>query len=172
MGRFHKKNITYSHFFKIHYLQLLTQRKMVKSFRTSMYHEEARRTAEPYDNTSSSHIKTYTAGEDNGRLAALARELGLQKQRQVRKPVRSTTTSPPSMESSNSSNIFSGSFFNSPTRDDSSYRENKKNASHIQICTNFAGLPLTSEEAQAKLDRCPTFRKATDKFSLMSNNSQ
>merc|ERR1712157_278785 len=51
-------------------------------------------------------------------------------------------------------------------------RHIEKNASHIQICTNFAGLPLTSEEAQAKLDRCPTFRKATDKFSLMSNNSQ
>jgi len=116
------------------------------------------------------HIKTYTAGEDNGRLAALAKELGLQRQRQVRKQVRSPAPAP---APSSTENLFSGSFFNSPTRSstDDSYRENKKNASHVQICTNFAGLPLTSEEAQAKLDRCPTFRKATDKFSLMRNNT-
>lgn len=34
------------------------------------------------------HLKTYTAGEDNSRLAAMAKELGLQQQRQPRKQVR------------------------------------------------------------------------------------
>jgi len=43
--------------------------------------------------TSKIHINTYTAGEDNGRLAELAKELGLQKQRQVRKQVRSNDKS-------------------------------------------------------------------------------
>jgi proton-coupled amino acid transporter len=34
------------------------------------------------------HLKTYTAGEDGSRLKAMAKELGLQKQRQPRKQVR------------------------------------------------------------------------------------
>jgi len=34
------------------------------------------------------HLKTYTAGEDNSRLAAAARELGLQKSREPRRQVR------------------------------------------------------------------------------------
>jgi len=40
------------------------------------------------------HLKTYTAGEDSSRLAAVAKELGLRKQRQPRKQVRSVVESP------------------------------------------------------------------------------
>ncbi|GKY97740.1 hypothetical protein MPSEU_000732200 [Mayamaea pseudoterrestris] len=44
-------------------------------------------------NRRTSHLKTYTAGEDDSRLAAAAKELGLEKSRQPRPQVRKTTKS-------------------------------------------------------------------------------
>lgn len=38
--------------------------------------------------SSNKHIKTYTAGEDQGRLADLAKELGAEHARSIRRPVR------------------------------------------------------------------------------------
>lgn len=39
-----------------------------------------------------SHLHTYTAGEDGSRLAEMAKQFGLEKQRQPRKQVRDETT--------------------------------------------------------------------------------
>jgi len=85
------------------------------------------------------HVNTYSAGEDNGRLAALAKELGLQKQRQARKQVRSSPTENSSF-----------SFFR---RSEGEPNVNFTNALHILVES------LTPEEAEAK------FQEGTDKFS-------
>lgn len=45
----------------------------------------------PHYTPTSTHLKTYTAGEDGSRLADLAKEFGLEKQRSPRKQVRSKT---------------------------------------------------------------------------------
>jgi solute carrier family 36 (proton-coupled amino acid transporter) len=42
----------------------------------------------PFKDVNDRHLKSYTAGEDNSRLAAMAKELGLERQRQPRNQVR------------------------------------------------------------------------------------
>lgn len=85
------------------------------------------------------HVNTYSAGEDSGRLAALAKELGLQKQRQTMKQIRSSPTENSSF-----------SFFR---RSEGEPNVNFTNALHILVES------LTPEEAEAK------FQEGTDKFS-------
>eukprot|EP00548_Thalassiothrix_antarctica_P000399 CAMPEP_0194130632 /NCGR_PEP_ID=MMETSP0152-20130528/1631_1 /TAXON_ID=1049557 /ORGANISM="Thalassiothrix antarctica, Strain L6-D1" /LENGTH=188 /DNA_ID=CAMNT_0038825205 /DNA_START=35 /DNA_END=601 /DNA_ORIENTATION=+ len=102
-------------------------------------------------NNYQSVMKTYNAEEDNGRLAAWAKELDLNKQRQSKNQVRA------SFSSSDSSSL-EHNYHNSNSNIIASQHYNMQN------CTNFAGNPLTPVEAQAKLDRCPTFRRATFSF--------
>ncbi len=47
-----------------------------------------------YGSSSKLHMKTYTAGEDNNRLAEMAKEFGLQQHRQPRRQVRERVSAP------------------------------------------------------------------------------
>mmetsp|Transcript_27122 Transcript_27122/g.30949 ORF Transcript_27122/g.30949 Transcript_27122/m.30949 type:complete len:371 (+) Transcript_27122:304-1416(+) len=80
-------------------------------------------------------VNTYTAGEDNGRLAALAKELGLEKQRQVQQQVRTVAFNPMN-------------FFRRPNASDGATAETATSTA------NFEVRPFEPEEEQAKLDQC------------------